>query len=211
MLCWIFLNADVASPTTQKKPESLLQQYSHNCHAHSPSLCCLGPLLKQPLTFFALSQRARFFLHPLQPFLPVVAGNFFDTDLKIWHSLDFLKSPLPKITSVMLSIQEADVDLPLFSAVNYISLYSFRVLDWREISEISLLSKSVKTNTCWPDQLLHCKTIKAIYSHLHIIMITAHCWIITSISSRSISSKVPVAALSPAKLPPREPQRFFSL
>lgn len=35
----------------------------------------------------------------------------------------------------MLSLQEADANLQLFSAVNYISFYSFRVLHWREICE----------------------------------------------------------------------------
>lgn len=107
----------------------------------------------------------------------------------------------------MLSLQEADADLWLFSTVKYISFYSVKVVHGGDISETFLLFKSIKTNTCWPNQLLASKAAKAVYSHLRIILITSHSSIITNKSSRSVSSKMSAAALSPAKWPTRESQR----
>lgn len=212
MLCRIFLNADVASFTFQKSQHPFCKSTLTTAMYRSTS--------SLPLLFGTSATSAADFLCPLwegEVLSPSFAAFPSCGCLHLfWYWLEKLtlsglpKVPFSKKISVMLSLQETDADLQLFSAVNYISFYSFRVLHWRETFETFLLSKSVKTNTCWPDQLLHCKTIKAIYSHLRIIMITAHCCIITSISPRSISSKVPAPALSPVKWPPRAPQRCFS-
>lgn len=95
-----------------------------------------------------------------------ITCNFFDTDLKIWHCLDFLKSLSGKTKnkkqnnktqtkpnqlalkiSLSMSLQEVDVDLQLFSAVKFISFTSSgSCIKERSLRHLCFLSRSKITH-----------------------------------------------------------------
>lgn len=110
----------------------------------------------------------------------------FDHYLKIWHfwnSPEVLFRKKKKTKTLLYPVYRKQI--LIWSYFQELSIFLFILsgscIEKRSLRQLCILNHS-KPNTCWPDQQLHCKSIKATYSSLCVITITAHCWVISSIN-----------------------------